>query len=296
MNGWADDEHILTCFRQWLREARSEAEALYQAAERGEGEEPEGEDGEPAQTLPAGLLQLVQEFTALRHEVKLQTKSARTLEEQAGAAVSALYQAALEFRSVEAQEAEAAQRAAAPLVQTLIDLDEAVRRCREVLESARRRIAVESVQRLGQRLEEARRGQSWWRRWLGRRAHGQTLDVVSQENQVQRAILESLVEGYGLLQNRLQRTLLKEGIARMECLGKVVDPNRMTVVEVVEDATAPPGHVLQEVRPGYTWKDKVFQFAEVRAARGGMTISQESESGDPFDGNDSGDRSGDDQQ
>ena len=48
----------------------------------------------------------------------------------------------------------------------------------------------------------------------------------------------------------------------------MADPNLMTVVEVVNDPRRPPGLVIEEVRPGYCWKDKVLRFAEVRAVQG----------------------------
>jgi molecular chaperone GrpE len=41
----------------------------------------------------------------------------------------------------------------------------------------------------------------------------------------------------------------------------------MEVVEVVADADRPPGTVVEEVRVGYTWRGKVFRFAQVKVAR-----------------------------
>jgi molecular chaperone GrpE len=82
-----------------------------------------------------------------------------------------------------------------------------------------------------------------------------------------RDILDSLVAGYQLILNRLQRVMKEQEIYRMECVGKPVDPNSMTVMEVVEDSVSPPGLVVEEVRPGYYWKAKVFRYAEVRAIR-----------------------------
>ena len=52
----------------------------------------------------------------------------------------------------------------------------------------------------------------------------------------------------------------KAELYRIECVGKPVDPNLMTVVEVVDDPLRPPGLVVEEVRPGYYWKDKVIAF------------------------------------
>ena len=41
----------------------------------------------------------------------------------------------------------------------------------------------------------------------------------------------------------------------------------MTVVEVVQANGHVPGTVVDEIRPGYLWNDKVVRYAEVRAAR-----------------------------
>ena len=109
MNERPDVQPLLEQFRQWLSQTHAEAEAA--AAEPDGAAEPGGADG---QTV--GLMEIVREFTVLRHEVKLQTKSARGLEETAAAAVAALEEAVRQFRGVEPQEAEAARRAATPLV------------------------------------------------------------------------------------------------------------------------------------------------------------------------------------
>ncbi len=67
-----DTEDILHRFQQWLTQANQELEQV--------GEAPSAVPAE-APAPPVGVLQLVEAFTALRHELKLQTKSARGLEE-----------------------------------------------------------------------------------------------------------------------------------------------------------------------------------------------------------------------
>ena len=78
-----------------------------------------------------------------------------------------------------------------------------------------------------------------------------------------------------ILQAEGQRTaqaLRAEGYAvalqHVFAVAQQVDPNTMTVLEVVEDPALPPGLVIEEVRRGYYWKAKVFRFAEVRAVQG----------------------------
>ncbi len=121
---WPEAEAMLTRFRDWLNQTCEESWAATVAAadsDNGVGD--------------IGLAEMVREFTALRHEVKLQTKSARGLDEQVTAAISALEgagsgleKAGQEFRSVRLKEAEAARRAAQPLILALADLDEAIAR------------------------------------------------------------------------------------------------------------------------------------------------------------------------
>ena len=53
----------------------------------------------------------------------------------------------------------------------------------------------------------------------------------------------------------------------IDAVGRPVDPEQMIVVEVVDDPSAEPGEVVEEVRRGYTWRGRVLRLAEVRAAR-----------------------------
>jgi len=260
VSGWPDDETLLARFRRWLDEAHAEADTVASNGYSLDG---------PAEVRSVGLFQLIEEFTALRHELKLETKSARSLEKQSVETLDAMQAAIEQFRSVQARESEAAEGAAKPLIEALVDLHEALARGRRVIETARRRILEESAHQLQDQLDDLFRKQSWWRRWIGRRFYEATRQICSrQAEEVHRAVFESLVEGYGLIQNRAQRAMDKEGLRRIDCLGKPVDPHAMTVVEVVEDPTRPPGLVIEEVRPGYYWKAKVFRFAEVRAVQG----------------------------
>jgi molecular chaperone GrpE len=259
LNGWLDNQSVLDRFRQWLDEARAEAEGL---------PEDDGPAGQP-EGRRVGLLQVVEEFTALRHEVKLQTKSSRGLAERTEQALAAMQQAMELFRAVETQEAEAGRLAAKPLVESLMELDEALGRGRTVIDTARRRILEDLAGPVQEEIDNLLLRLPLWRRWLCRSWCRGAKDVlVHRLGVAHRDIFDSLVEGYNLILNRLQRAMKKAELYRIECVGRPVDPNLMTVVEVLDDPLRPPGLVVEEVRPGYYWKDKVFRFAEVRAVQG----------------------------
>ena len=111
----SDAENLLSRFRQWLEEAHTEAEA--DRSER----DPTGGNGEDREV---GLYRLVEEFTALRHELKLQTKSTRGLQEQTEAVLPALRQAIEQFRAVEPSGIRPAADPGKSLAEALADLDE----------------------------------------------------------------------------------------------------------------------------------------------------------------------------
>lgn len=257
MNGHSDDEILLEQFRDWLQSARTEAEA---------------EAGPLGAEVPLsglfGLDRLVEEFTALRHEVKLQTKSARGLQEQAEALLPALSRAADEFRSVEPKEKQAAFEAARPLAEALSGLDEALDRGRLEAEKARRRLSDDPTGGLVAELDALFDRQPWFRRAWVRGYHERVRALLSERTRTfHLALFDALIEGYDLIQARLKRALESERVLRIETRGRAVDPERMTVVEVVDAPGLAAGSVVDEVRRGYTWRGRVLRFAEVRAVR-----------------------------
>jgi len=46
-----------------------------------------------------------------------------------------------------------------------------------------------------------------------------------------------------------------EGVERIRCEGLPVDPELMTVLEVIDVPDQSPGTVMKELRRGYTWRD-----------------------------------------
>lgn len=258
MSARPDVDELLSQFRGWLEAARGEAETL-------DGQE----SSAPApEVQEVGLYRLVEEFSALRQEVKLQTKSARGLQEQSEKVVAALDQAIEQFRAIEPKEAQAAWAAGKPLAETLADLDEALDRGRSEIERARRRMVDDSQREIESALQILYARQRWpLRIWL-RPFHEGVLEIFrTHALAARREIFGALIEGYGLIQGRLRRALAAEQLRRIETIGKPVDPELMTVVEVVDDPERPAGSVVDEIRRGYTWRGRLLRFAEVRASR-----------------------------
>jgi molecular chaperone GrpE len=252
-----DVEAVLDRFRRWLESARAGAAAT------GPDRPAAGRDGEARPEF--GLVQLVEEFTALRHELKLQTKSGRGLIDQAESTVAALRQAIEQFRSVEPKEAQAAWAAGRPIAEALGDLDEALARGRREIERISRRLGEDSVVALADAVDERFRRQSWLRRLLTADFHRQVQNVVRNAAWLRRDLLDALLEGYHLIHARLARVMAAEQIARIPTEGRPVDPERMIVLEVVDDPDRPSGTVSKELRSGYTWRGRLLRYAEVQA-------------------------------
>ncbi len=265
-----DHDAILNRFRDWLTQTSEEIDVLAElqaADERDPG--PARPVGALAQLPAAGLLQLVEAFTALRHEIKLHTRGTRNLEAMVEQSLNGLETASREFRSVQAKEREAGERAARPVVDTLIGLDEGILRAARAFRLTCDRITGSSPVRIQECLDQTYRALPAWRRWLNRRWYTELRTAVTDS--VQQALVPdfaSLMQGFEQIQLRLNRALQDLGIVRMNEPGGLVDPSRMTVIEVIESDELPAETVTEVVRPGYSLAGQVVRFAEVRAVVG----------------------------
>jgi hypothetical protein len=88
-------------------------------------------------------------------------------------------------------------------------------------------------------------------------------EVVERAQQM----LGSLVTGYKMSVQRIDRALEQLGLEPISAVGQSFDPEYMEVLEAVPDSGYPPGEVLEEVRRGYVWRGRVFRYAQVRVAR-----------------------------
>ena len=257
MSTWPEEEQMLNRFREWLDTTHAEMGVLA-------AEDPTQVS---AEVRSVGLFDVVEAFTALRQEVKLQTKSSRTVQDCADSAIVALETAIERFNGVEAKEMSAARAAVIPLVKTIAELRESVDRGRTVIERAAAQVSDETRTRFVNWLEEESNREPWWRRWIIRRFRRALESRWEQQlREVHKPLCESLVDGYKLIQQRLDRAMQEHEIRRIECVGRPVDLQCMTVIDITEDSGRPPGIVVEDVRPGYYWKTEVVRFAEVRAA------------------------------
>ena len=195
--------------------------------------------GEPAPE-PLDLAAVVREFTALRHDVQLQTKATRTAVEKLGTPP--------DVREV--------QR---PLVVALADIADALATALKQVDHA---IGLTDVLPLAPRPAAG---------WLGgRRLAAWADDAVHQVEAFTGLLvprLRGVADGYRLSLKRVERALTAAGLEPIPAVGERFDPQTMEAVELADGGEAANGTVLSESRRGYRWHGEVFRFARVTVAR-----------------------------
>jgi len=79
---------------------------------------------------------------------------------------------------------------------------------------------------------------------------------------------EDYRKGFELIGKQLWDVLAKQGVHRIEAVGKEFDPNMHHAIEQVETTEHADGEVVEELQPGYTFHHRVLRPAMVRVASG----------------------------
>jgi molecular chaperone GrpE len=242
---------LLRDFRAWLTDLASAGEALPPDSEQPDSYPPRPVEPE------IDLFALVGQFTALRHEVNLQTKAARTAVEQNAEVLKHL--AAIREPADDSDELR-------PMVKAIIDIADALALSLRQMEKFRD--SVEPL--LADVGRPPARALSFFGRLFGARPappdQGREERTGPAVGRI-RQLAAAAADGYSLSLRRVERVLPTFQLDPVSCAGEVFDPEQMEVVEVVSDPAAPTGTVVETVRPGYRWRGKVFRFAQVKVAR-----------------------------
>jgi molecular chaperone GrpE len=78
---------------------------------------------------------------------------------------------------------------------------------------------------------------------------------------------QSLQTGVLMVHNQLKSTLADAGLEEIDARGKVFDPNLHEAVSQQESAEVPEGNVLQQIRKGYKFRNRLVRAAGVIVAR-----------------------------
>jgi molecular chaperone GrpE len=207
---------------------------------------------------------LVAEFTALRQEVNLQTRAARAQMEQSGEALKTAQTSVAALEEHQPDEQPKTDETIKPFLKTLTDLYDAMA------------LAMREVGRVQKALDEALAGvpaiqvmpkRRWWRFWSGPPPSDQDKSLWKHAAEQVRGFFESVVTGYKMGLERLDRAFTQHGLETIDCVGEPFDPEYMEVVDVVTEPGRTGTEVLEVVRRGYLWNERLFRPAQVRVAR-----------------------------
>jgi molecular chaperone GrpE len=234
------------------------------------------------------LFLLLEQLTALRHEVNLQTRATRSQQEQNDTTLARLSSALDSLQQARAAAVEERDERLRPVLKTLVELYDAlavagreVQRVQDVVLPA----LQEALDRRAAELPEPPLApeSSGLARWFGVRgpdlsayrarvAAWRKRDLEETDRQRQgfarvRQLLASLGTGYTMGLQRIERALKQHGLQTVAAVGQPFDPERMEAVEAATDSGLPTGQVLDEVQRGYLWNGRVFRYARVRVAK-----------------------------
>jgi molecular chaperone GrpE len=83
----------------------------------------------------------------------------------------------------------------------------------------------------------------------------------------EKANAQSLQQGVAMIHTQLRNALLEAGLEEIDANDKVFDPNLHEAVSQKETAELPEGHVAQQMRKGYKFRDRLVRPASVVVAK-----------------------------
>jgi molecular chaperone GrpE len=246
------------------------------------------------------LATLVNQFTALRHEVNLLTKAARTQQEQTG---ESLRQLGLAVECAQQPPQPTEEEILRPVLKALIDVHDNLSLASRAVQKVQGSILAALDQTdlgpeaLGEPkapIAESRPSLPFWARWLGleQQVRQQMSDTAQQVAEIAQAevsrqrqhlakqqesrgaaavrvrqLIEATVTGYTMSLQRLERALQQLGLEMIPTENKPFDPDLMEAVDVIAANGRGDGVVVDELRRGYRWRGQIFRCAQVRVTK-----------------------------
>jgi molecular chaperone GrpE len=96
------------------------------------------------------------------------------------------------------------------------------------------------------------------------RAH---LSIKNDETLKNNKDLNKFLENIQIIENDLVTIFEKNNIKKIDCLNQKFDPNNHQAMLEMEDEKVDPGTVLQEIQPGYFFKERLLRPSFVAIAK-----------------------------
>jgi molecular chaperone GrpE len=234
-----------------------------------------GVSGTGVSPVEIDLHTLLGQFIAVRQEVNLQTRAVRAQQEQNAETLRQLTTVLDALRHSQARGEEMQQQsideAVRPLLKTLIDLYDALALAGREMQRLRETVLPSLEQLAAATSVVPQAPPPLWARIFRSPPVPQQQErerLARDSAERVRQLLASLLTGYTMSLQRIERALRQHGLEAIPATGERFDPERMEVLEAVTDSGRPSGEVVEEVRRGYLWNGRVFRYAQVRVAKG----------------------------
>ncbi|MEM9657441.1 MAG: nucleotide exchange factor GrpE [Planctomycetota bacterium] len=216
-------------------------------------EQPPPQDDAPPEF---GLVDVVEAFTAMRHEWRGQTKEIR-------AATDAIRQAVTSIEAADANRSKAtvgSEDEARRLAELVAENDHQLTRivaAAERVEAGRTRREDAAAQAIERRFEAMNPIARWFARPLAE-------FIAGQRESGRESADTAAVEGLTLSLAQLRRMMKERQIERVDTVGQPFDAKTMNAIGTVPTEAFPSGHVAEQLSPCYRWRGEVLRFADVR--------------------------------
>ncbi len=243
--------------------------------------------GNASEATQFGALDIVEAFTALRHELKLQVRGGRDLHQLLVDGLQRIEQrieqklAASQLAVSQTPSATAAD-AGRDLAEALAEMEDSLHRVHEALArpTLEEQAVAPTAEPILSKFDEQVLLAPWWLRkfaasWVQslRQSLRQSVAVAIDEEHHRRELqsqdeqLKGAQQGIELLHARAQRLMQQCALERVDVVGQPFDAEWMHAVDVVVAPQTPSAHVAEQLRPAYRWRGKLLRYADVRLAR-----------------------------
>ena len=101
--------------------------------------------------------------------------------------------------------------------------------------------------------------------------------IKNDENLKNSKDLDKFLENFEIIEKDLITIFEKSNIKKINCLKEKFDPNNHQAMLEIEDENVSPGTILQEIQPGYFYKDRLLRPSFVAIAKKKDSKTEEKE-------------------
>ncbi len=226
-----------------------------------------------------GLIDVIEAFTAMRHEFRTQSIEDRKLADQLSGAIERIER----LQQTIQQSVDQVPQNRAPespdefaagdfrqLCETLAEIDHQLSRTIEIAvrslgqDDQVHQQQDQAVEYFKQQVDLQLKHTGLLRRWL----------VRSWARRLQQSFASSptsapaTISALRILHERVARLIRDAGVERIDVAGEPFDSSLMNAVESVASDVYPSGHVTFQLSPAYRWGETIIRYAEVHVSSG----------------------------